>query len=161
MIQRLAFVSLGTISRRLCRAAMLLLLTVSVTGCMTTRGIWKASSKGKVARVQRLLAAGVEVDAVYKDGSTPLFAASENGESAVVKLLLEAGAVVDAAHQDGRTTLWVASQNGHSEVVKLLLEAGADQSVTAQGETPRSIAQKNGHQNIVRILDEWTSEACF
>ena len=58
--------------------------------------------------VGALLAAGAEVNAVDKDGDTPLHLASRYGREVVVGALLAAGAEVNAVDNNGKTPLDVA-----------------------------------------------------
>ena len=60
-----------------------------------------AAAKGHADVARALLAAGASVDAVDKQGSTPLHYAAFQGHAVVVTALLEAGASVDAVERAG------------------------------------------------------------
>jgi len=81
--------------------------------------------RDSVEELKSLLAAGVNVNAVDKNGVTALIMASHQGKTEVVKLLLESGANVDATNKGGGTSLYGARANGHGDVVQLLEAAGA------------------------------------
>jgi serine/threonine protein kinase len=115
----------------------------------------KASQKGDVEEVKKLLKEGAYVNAKNEFGSTPLHLAAISGHIEVVKLLIEHGAYVNAKNEFGSTPLYYATKNGHIEVVKLLIENEAD--VNAEGDdgsTPLHIAARNGHIEIVKLLIE-------
>lgn len=83
--------------------------------------------KGELAAVQKLVEAGVSVDAVNPDGSTPLMWAAYNGHTAIAAYLLERGVAVDAKDGNGRSALLYASSGPFPETVELLLNKGAEQ----------------------------------
>lgn len=98
-----------------------------------------AVDDGNRARVQRLLAAGVDPNAGDDDGDTPLILAVKAGESAsrlgIVDDLLAAGADPDAAGDDGRRPLLMAA--GSKVFTAVLLAGGADPTLgDADGDTP-------------------------
>ncbi|MCX7892542.1 MAG: ankyrin repeat domain-containing protein [Burkholderiales bacterium] len=98
------------------------------------RVAWLVNSilAGNRPRVEELLAAGVELDAVAPTGkgrgTTPLYAASEQGPDslAMTKLLIDRGADVNARNRNGETPLFAAACTRNVDVMELLLEKGAD-----------------------------------
>ena len=76
------------------------------------------------ARVERLVAAGVDVDQPQGDGATALHWAAHRDLPDVAELLIGAGADVDAADDHGMTPLALACLNASVAMVDLLLEAG-------------------------------------
>ena len=70
-----------------------------------------AARFGDVDAVNEALAAGAEVNAVNKNGTTPLSLASAKGHEAVVGALLAAGAVVNATNNHGDTPLDIARRD--------------------------------------------------
>jgi ankyrin repeat protein len=74
---------------------------------------------------QRLVKAGVDVNAASKRGPTALVFAVAAAEPRVVRWLIAAGARVDVTGSRGETLLQMASRKGNPEVVDALLKAGA------------------------------------
>lgn len=81
-----------------------------------------AAKTGDKAKVEALLAQGVNVNIKDSYGATPLHWAAYHGHKDVVKLLLAKGANVNAESSDG-TPLELATDKGHKDVVELLLVA--------------------------------------
>ena len=79
-------------------------------------------SSNRIAIVERLVSARMDVHAKAKDGRTPLHWAANFDCASCAELLLKAGAQVAARNEDGDTPLHGASR----DVVPLLLKAGAD-----------------------------------
>ena len=80
--------------------------------------------RGRLDRVQWLLARGAPRDARNFSGKTALLWASENGRTDIVRALIAAGAGVNIADVSGETPLHYASENGHTEIVRALRDAG-------------------------------------
>jgi hypothetical protein len=129
--------------------------------------------------IDRLLAAGADVNARSVDGLTALMAASGKNLPESVRLLLVYGAQIDAAienperkgelNADRATALWLAAFNGAADAAQARLEAGADPAIEAQcrfplaapGEsvcTPRRIAVLKGHERVVPAIDARQAE---
>jgi ankyrin repeat protein len=136
----------------------------------------EAMRGGKVAAVQRLLAAGADPDAVVDDETgepyTPLGAALRDAHSVpdgagagveeMVRALLQAGADPDLAFGrpgDEATALWLALRSS-PEVVRLLLAAGADPNLggcygySGGASTPLHTAEDVGGPELVALLRE-------
>ena len=106
-----------------------------------------------VARVERLLAEGVDVDAPQGDGATALHWASHRDHRDLAARLIRAGASVDAADDHGVTPLALACLNASVPMVELLLDAGADPSLArSTGVTPLMTAARVGDVEVVRRL---------
>jgi ankyrin repeat protein len=97
-----------------------------------------------VQAVERLLAAGVDIDAEEQGGGTLLHCAAGRGDLAWAQLLLDHGADPNAAAAtQGDTPLSRARLGGHAEVVEYLLGHGADgQLKTEEGPTAKQSAAK-------------------
>jgi cytohesin len=85
-----------------------------------------AAEDGNIIAVKRLLAAGVNVNAVTYSSETPLHFAAIHGYKEVAELLIEKGADVNAKGVGGRTPLHWAANRGHREVAELLIAKGAE-----------------------------------
>jgi len=115
-----------------------------------------ASERGNLNAVERLLAAGADINIlVERDRQTALEAAAEGGYLNVVERLLAVGADVNApAEWNGLTALQAAAEGGHLNVVERLLAAGADVNAPAsdRGRTALQAAAEGGHLNVVERL---------
>jgi ankyrin repeat protein len=100
-----------------------------------------------LAIVNRLLAAGAEVDAVDKYGNTPLSHASHIGidhDLPFVQALLTAGADVCHENLAGETALHRAAMSYQPEIVQELINAGAQVNhPNKYGETPVHYTAQN------------------
>jgi len=79
-----------------------------------------AAGNADRALVQRLIKAGVEVDATQGGGYTGLHEAASIGRADLVALLLDAGASAESRTDEGRTPAELARANGHEDVAALL-----------------------------------------
>ena len=97
----------------------------------------EAAKASDVQAINRLLAAGVKVDAKDEAGSTSLFLAAVFGRTEAAKLLLAKGADIKAVNREGTTALHAAAFLCHTDTVVLLLEKGADVNArNDRSETP-------------------------
>ena len=88
-----------------------------------------AAYRGDHEAVNRQLGRGTPVDAMARDGKTPLMCAAEGPQANVstLKLLIAAGAKVNAVSTELEyTPLSLAADSGDSAKVRCLLDAGAD-----------------------------------
>jgi len=81
---------------------------------------------GRDEEVERLLAAGVDVNLADADGLTPLMASAMDGYVMIARLLLGAGADPRVRSKWGMTALAIADCFGHSALVALLEERTRD-----------------------------------
>lgn len=126
-----------------------------------------AATNGFTDVIKRLLAKGLSVDAIGRDGTTPLMVAARAGQYETVAFLLDRGANVnanalqrveersewdsncdDSGEEDGTIRvfspfLW-SLEAGHSEVAKLLIERGANTSDVRDKTTPLALEQLSG-----------------
>ena len=73
--------------------------------------------------LQGLLEAGADVNAVSKDGQTPLHRAARSANATFISVLFEHGARLDVKDKEGRTPLDVVANPGRSnnpEIAALL-----------------------------------------
>ena len=114
-----------------------------------------AAAEGCVSLVTLFLDAGVPIDWVDADGTTPLLLACSSGHVEIATLLLDRGStVIDAKNGDSDTPLLYACCNGHLEIARLLFARGstAIDEKGADGETPLLHACRNGHLEIATLL---------
>ena len=140
--------------------------------------LMSAARSGDVDSVERLLAAGAEVNAAERErGQTALMWAAAQGHADVVRVLAAAGADLHArsrvwdqlentagntnpignfrmAH-GGSTALLFVARNGDLDTARVLLEAGADANDTAAaGTSALVIAAHSGHGALAGFLLE-------
>lgn len=120
------------------------------------QALLEAAFQGELDEVDRLVSAGVRVDAVDPDGRSPMMFAAFNGHTRVVSRLLVAGARVDLEDVNGRTALMYAASGPFAETVEVLLDAGAEVDVqgTLEGFTALMTAAAEGQFEVVRLLLE-------
>ncbi len=91
--------SIAQMFRVECSRAIKLLIPIvialAVVGCGPEPSIHEAAAGGNIKRVKQHLIEGVDVNAKYKDGWTPLHMAAEGGHREIVDLLIAKGAVED------------------------------------------------------------------
>ena len=120
-------------------------------------GEWRsATSSGDVEKVQALLDAGADIDALDGHGQTALMNAAHRGDAGLVRLLVQRGAALNRTAKYRLTALMLAVIGNHADVVRLLVEAGADRTIKgSQGSFARSpleYAQHSGQAEIAEIL---------
>jgi ankyrin repeat protein len=95
---------------------------------------WRAAARsGDVETLERLLAAGHDINAKDEHGQTALMVAARDGRTAVVQLLVGRGADLNHTAKFRLTALMLAVVNGREPIVRALVEAGADLSVRGSG----------------------------
>jgi hypothetical protein len=117
--------------------------------------VTSATSASDVAKMTRMLDAGLDPNARDAAGYTPLIAASRAGNVLMIRLLRSHGAdpnLRDAA-VNGWTPLLHAIHKAQPGSVAALLDAGADPNGTeSDGATPLMMAAGYGYTNIVKLL---------
>ena len=99
----------------------------------------------KSAEVERLLAAGGDVDARDHGNRTPLHCAAWDGRVTIASILLDHGADIHAVDGMGRTPLHWAIEADHPKMVRLLVGTHADVNRgSGSGETPLQVAANSG-----------------
>ena len=88
-----------------------------------------AAFKGNIEAVKQHLAAGTDVNAKNKSGTTPLHLAAFKGHKEIVELLIDAGA--DAKADDAGVTPLHHAAN--KEIAELLIAKGADVNAKSNG----------------------------
>lgn len=106
-----------------------------------------------VAAVERLVAAGADVNRATEDGQTALMLAAAERDHALMQLLLERGARVKASNTRGGTALMYSATAGDVDAVELLLAHGADANARASnGWTAVTLAAARGFDQVAKLL---------
>lgn len=112
-----------------------------------------AARYGQTTTVQRLLDAGVDVDARDALGRTALMAVAGEGTTSLLRLLLERGADPALRDREGADGLTTALIKGRLDNASLLIEAGADaESRSPSGETALMATIRAGQTEGVEFL---------
>ena len=88
----------------------------------TVTALLLAVHGGRDEEVERLLAAGADVNLADADGLTPLMASAMNGSFAITRLLLDAGADPGKCNKWEMTAHAIAVFHGHCALAALLAE---------------------------------------
>jgi hypothetical protein len=122
-----------------------------------------ACAAGDLAAVERLVAAGANVNATERSrydpqisadvGSQPcLMVAVQNGHLEIARLLLDAGADINRWDGVGESALTAAVYTGNRPTAEMLLDRGADLERMGMGGTPLFNAVAGGNEDLVRLL---------
>ena len=117
------------------------------------RALYEAAASGDVGDVERLLAAGANVNAAIDGDGSPLIGAAREGHVDAVRLLLDRGADPNMPVPGDGSALIMAAREGHLDVVALLLERGADVNLMVTDDENALIqASGGGHLDVVKLL---------
>jgi ankyrin repeat protein len=120
--------------------------------------LFAAIKAADVAALQRLLAAGADVNARDAEGLSGLMRAANSGELRMVEALLAAGADVNAATEAGWTALSksvysMELKRGFADVSAALIAAGAHiEAPIGYGVRPLMLAAGYGETAVVEVL---------
>jgi hypothetical protein len=116
------------------------------------RALAKAAGEGDIARIDELVAAGVDVDARGARNATPLFWAFANADG--FRRLLELGADPNVMYDDGGTIMHWAVNHNEDIFLKLALRFGGDPNLVGplSKETPLFDAMGPDHRSKIPIL---------
>jgi ankyrin repeat protein len=113
----------------------------------------EAARDGDLAGIERLLAAGVPIDAQDADGRTPVMVATVAHRTAAVRALVDAGADVDLRDNRLDNVFLYAGAEGLLDILRIANEAGADPALTNRfGGIALIPASERGHIEVVRYL---------
>jgi ankyrin repeat protein len=133
----------------------LLLMTVAVLAHgAPAGGTWqRAIRTSDLGTIERLMAAGANVNQATAAGKTALMAAAGKGDYALAARLVAAGASVTARNRNGGTALMYGAVGGNAPVIRLLLKHGASvDAVAANGWSALTLAAVKGHLPVVDLL---------
>ena len=118
----------------------------------------KAAIAGDRRVIERLLAAGADIDGRDRYGQTALMLAALHGRDEVVRLLLDHGADRDVTAKYGLSALMLAVINRRIGVAKRLVDAGADPRLRGSGapgfagKTARELAEHGGLTDLAAYI---------
>jgi ankyrin repeat protein len=122
---------------------------------------WKTAVRADdVRRLQALLSAGADINALDEHGQTGLMIAARDGKTAVVRWLTEHGADLNHTAKYHLSALMLAVINGRDAIVGILVDAGADRSIQGSGapgfagKTALDIARGGGREIMIALLEE-------
>jgi ankyrin repeat protein len=120
----------------------------------------RAAQQDDIARADRLIAAGANVNAANRYNITPLSLAATNGDAVLIEHLLKAGADANATSEEGQTALMTAALNGKVDAVKVLLARGANVNAkeTFKGQTALMWAASENNADAAAMLIEFGAE---
>ncbi|XRC95968.1 ankyrin repeat domain-containing protein [Ottowia sp. VDI28] len=118
------------------------------------QGLHDAAARGDVAAVQRLLAAGANVNARDGHGRTPFHVAAFARQRGSLRALAQAGADLDALENDRYDAVTIAAVADDEVTLRQLLSLGASaRQVTSRYDGTALIAAAHlGHDGVVRQL---------
>jgi ankyrin repeat protein len=129
-------------------------------GADVTSDSEKYDSRIAVAIIERLIAAGSELEHRNSHGLTALLMCVLNNTVDLLKVLVKAGAQVDVSIENGPYALNIACSQGYTEIVKVLLKAGANpNAVEKDGRSGMFEACFNGYLDIVKLLIQYNCSA--
>jgi ankyrin repeat protein len=114
----------------------------------------RASAKGDLASVKKIVNEGTDVNLSDPTGRTPLIEAAWAGHVDVVKYLLDKGANPNTSDSAGFTPLMRAAEEGNTSICSILIQKGADVNVRGKvrGTTPLMLAAEKGSVKILELL---------
>jgi hypothetical protein len=120
-----------------------------------------ACRAGDIAEMERLAAAGAEIDTL--GSQSPVIQAACKGQTAAVAWLLEKGAPVEGRDTESKwTPLQCAAYYGFLDAVRLLLEHGANPALkNAQGKDARTCAREQNMMDVLRYFDRNPDQVSF
>lgn len=118
------------------------------------QGLHAAAHRGNVAELQRLIAAGTNLDALDRHGRTPLHVAAHARHAEAVRVLMRAGARHDLLDRDRYDAVTIAAVANDEATLRVLLAEGASAKLaTSRYDGTALIAAAHlGHYGVVKQL---------
>ena len=112
-----------------------------------------ASYVGDVAKIERCLQEGVDVNKLDGRGCAPLHYAAQNNQKQAIELLLAKGSDINVKDPRGQTPLVCAIVSGHRDLAELLIAKGADlDAKDKDGSMPLILAVGHKQGDMAEIL---------
>ena len=118
------------------------------------QGLHAAAWRGDVAKIERLVAAGANLNARDAHGRTPLHVATFAGQRGAIRALARSGADLNVLENDRYDGVTIAAVADDEETLRVLLSLGASaKQVTSRYDGTALIAAAHlGHDGVVRQL---------
>jgi bla regulator protein blaR1 len=110
------------------------------------RDLYEAAESGDIDGVNKMLAAGANVNAAINGDGSALIAAARRGHLEMARLLLDRGANPDLGVRGDGSPLIAAAGRGDMEMAQLLLDRGANPNTGLEGDGSPLIAASGGGQ---------------
>ncbi|MEH7235428.1 ankyrin repeat domain-containing protein [Bacillus sp. JJ1562] len=118
---------------------------------------FQAAEQGDVSKLQELIEAGVDINAVDEQERTAAMIATYANQPEVVKVLIEHGVNIDIQDNMKNNPFLYAGAEGYLEILRLTIEAGADNTLLNRyGGTALIPASEHGYVDVVKELLENT-----
>ncbi|MDR3397084.1 MAG: ankyrin repeat domain-containing protein [Pandoraea sp.] len=119
----------------------------------------KAAKRNDAEEAKRLIEGGVNVNAVGKDGATPLIWMFGLQDLRAMRLLLDLGANPNQYVVGGVSPpVKLAAGGGKLEALRLLLDHGADPNVVYGNRTPLMMAIQGSHIDCAELLLQYGAD---
>jgi ankyrin repeat protein len=126
---------------------------------MTSRLDWEqAASAEDLDTLQRMVAAGWDIDATDGYSQTALMRAAHAGQIDTATWLIENNADLNRCAKHNLSALMLAIISGHVHIARLLVAAGADTEIAGtgppgfKGHTAYDLAQAYGHPSLATYI---------
>ena len=118
------------------------------------QGLHAAAWRGDVTKIERLVAAGANLNARDAHGRTPLHVATFAGQRGAIRALARSGADLNVLENDRYDGVTIAAVADDEETLRVLLSLGASaKQVTSRYDGTALIAAAHlGHDGVVRQL---------
>ena len=121
--------------------------------------VYLAAKQGRLEKLKRLIAEGMDINQANATGRTPLMAAVFYRNRRVVEELLAEGADVDAVDGVGRTALMMAINREDKDIIMLLINAGADVGIADKKEkTALMMAENLNDKDLKKLIESAGSQ---
>lgn len=114
--------------------------------------VFEAVDANQPAEVRALLARGIDVNTVDRDGNTLLARAAQRGHREVFTLLLGSGARIETRNRFGETPLMYAALGGNEGIVRELIGKQVRINADAPAWTAMHYAALRGHAGVLALL---------
>lgn len=106
-----------------------------------------------LAKVERLIKKGIDINIKNKAGRSPLLQAAMEGRLEAFEFLIKHGADMNSVETAGQTALHLAARNGYAEIIQLAKQYKVRlNAIDITGKTPLHLAVVEGHLAATKAL---------